>query len=120
MTEGGSIINISSETSRRAQAKNGPYAAAKAAINSLTATFSVELAPNIRVNAIAPGPVLTPNFIESVGYEGERKAAIDQHMQIPLGRIGNGRDIGAASVFLSSPAASWLTGQVLFVNGGRA
>ena len=119
MTEGGSIINISSGAARGGQIKNGPYGASKAAVNSLTATFSLELAPNIRVNAVSPGPVPTQNFIDSVGYEGERKEMIDKQMRIPLGRIGNERDIGASVVFLSSPAASWITGQVLLVNGGR-
>jgi len=117
--EGGSIINISSGAARGAQLKNGPYGASKAAVNSLTATFSVELAPSIRVNAVSPGPVPTQNFIDSVGYEGERKEMIDKQMRIPLGRIGTERDIGSAVVFLASPAASWITGQVLLVNGGR-
>lgn len=115
----GSIVNISSETGTGAHPKNGPYAASKAAVNSLTRTLSMELAPAVRVNAVSPGPVLTDNFIESVGYEGERKAAIDKGMQIPLGRIGNDRDIAAAVVFLASPAANWITGQIFSVNGGR-
>ena len=119
MNEGGSIINISSGAARGGQVKNGPYAASKAAVNSLTATFSLELAPNVRVNAVSPGPVPTQNFIESVGYEGERKEMIDKQMRIPLERIGTERDIGGAVVFLASPAASWITGQILLVNGGR-
>ena len=119
MPDGGSIINISSGAARGGQIKNGPYGASKAAVNSLTASFSLELAPNVRVNAVSPGPVPTENFIESVGYEGERKEMIDKQMRIPLGRIGTERDIGGAVVFLASPAASWITGQVLLVNGGR-
>lgn len=117
--DAGSIVNISSESSKGPQMKNGPYGASKAAVNSLTQTLSVELAPDIRVNAVSPGPVLTDNFVESTGYEGERKAMIDKQMRIPLGRIGNERDIAAAVVFLASPAASWITGQVLSVSGGR-
>jgi len=119
MGDGGSIINISSTAARGGQVKNGPYGASKAAVNSLTASFSLELAPNVRVNAVSPGPVPTQNFIDSVGYEGDRKEMIDKQMKIPLGRIGSERDIGAAVVFLASPAASWITGQVLLVNGGR-
>lgn len=119
MGDGGSIINISSETARGPANKNGPYAASKAAVNSLTQTLSVELAPAIRVNAVSPGPIPTENFIESVGYEGERKEMIDKQLRIPLRRIGDERDIGATCVFLASPAASWITGQILLVNGGR-
>lgn len=116
---GGCIVNISSETHRGPQPKNGPYAASKAAVNSLTQTFSVELAPRIRVNAVSPGPVLTDNFIESTGYEGDRIEVIDKAMAIPLGRIGTDRDIARAVVFLASPAAEWITGQILSVSGGR-
>lgn len=119
MTDGGSIINISSGAARGGQLKNGPYGAAKAAVNSLTQTLSLELAPNVRVNAVSPGPVPTQNFIESTGYVGDRKEMIDKQMRIPLGRIGDERDIAAAVVFLASPASSWITGQVLLVNGGR-
>lgn len=119
MGPGSSIINISSESAKGPSLKNGPYGASKAAVNSLTATMSVELAPDIRVNAVSPGPVLTENFIESTQYVGERREMIDKQMRIPLGRIGSDRDIGGAVVFLASPAASWITGQVLPVNGGR-
>lgn len=114
----GAIVNISSNSANGPQLKNGPYGASKAAVNSLTRTLSVELAPNVRVNAVSPGPVLTQNFVESVGYEGERKEMIDRTMRIPLGRIGNDRDIGGAVVFLASPAAAWITGQILHVTGG--
>lgn len=119
MADGGSIVNISSGAATGPQLKNGPYGAAKAAVNSLTETLSVELAPAIRVNAVSPGPIPTPNFVESTDYRGERKAMIDKQMRIPLGRLGTDRDIGAAVVFLASPAASWITGQVLRVSGGR-
>jgi len=119
MDQDGSIINISSGAARGGQVKNGPYGASKAAVNSLTASFSLELAPKIRVNAVSPGPVPTQNFIDSVRYEGDRIEMIDKQMRIPLGRIGSERDIGGAVVFLASPAASWITGQVLLVNGGR-
>lgn len=115
---GGSIINISSETATGPQKKNGPYGASKAAVNSLTETLAAELAPAIRVNAVSPGPVLTDNFVDCTGYEGERIEVIDKAMRIPMGRIGADRDIAAAVVFLASPAASWLTGQILSVNGG--
>ena len=118
MREGGSIINISSRTAFGPQKKNGPYAASKAAVNSLTQTLSVELAPTIRVNAIAPGPVSTPNFHESTGLSETDVAPEAGALGVPLGRIGRVEDIGAAVVFMASPAAGWITGQCLYVTGG--
>lgn len=115
---GGVIINISSRTAFGPQKKNGPYAASKAATNSLTETLSAELAPKIRVNAIAPGPIPTQNFLESTGMAEEQAAAMGQAMGIPLQRLGTVEDIGAAVVFMASPAASWITGQCLYVAGG--
>ncbi len=116
--EGGSIINISSRTAMGPQKKNGPYAASKAATNSLTETLAAELAPGIRVNAIAPGPVSTQNFHESTGLSEEQVAPEAGALGVPLGRIGAPDDIGAAVVFMASSAASWITGQCLYVTGG--
>lgn len=116
--DGGSIINISSRTALGPQRKNGPYAASKAAANSLTETLSVELAPKIRVNAIAPGPVPTQNFVESTGVDEDNLQELEKHLGIPLQRLGTVEDIGAAVVFMASPAASWITGQCLYVAGG--
>ena len=118
MEGGGCIINISSRTAMGPQKKNGPYAASKAATNSLTQTLSVELAPAIRVNAIAPGPVSTPNFHQSTGLSEEQVAPEAGGLGLPLGRIGTPADIGAAVVFMASPAAAWITGQCLYVDGG--
>ncbi len=116
--EGGCIINISSRTAMGPQPKNGPYAAAKAATNSLTQTLSVELAPAIRVNAIAPGPIPTQNFMESTGSTEESLPALEDAIALPLKRLGRVEDIGGAVVFMASPAASWITGQCLYVDGG--
>lgn len=118
MTEGGTIVNISSRASHGPQVKNGPYGAAKAAVNSLTSTLAIELAPKIRVNAVAPGPIRTQNFDESIGLDDERAGDFLKSLRIPLVRFGEPRDIGAATVFLASPASSWITGQCLFVTGG--
>lgn len=115
----GTIINISSRASYGPQLMNGPYGASKAAVNSLTATFSRELAPNIRINAVAPGPIPTQNFVECMGTDtAEKEEALKKQIGIPLRRYGTEEDIGAAVVYLASPASSWVTGQVLFVTGG--
>lgn len=115
---GGAIVNISSRTAFGPQKKNGPYAAAKAAVNSLTETLAAELAPRIRVNAVAPGPVPTQNFMECTKVEESQLPAMEKALPIPLARFGTPEDIGAAVVFMASPAASWVTGQCLYVTGG--
>ena len=117
MTDGGSIINISSSASRaRGAVKNGPYAAAKAAVNSLTSTLALELAPRIRVNGVAPGPIPTENFNESTNFPDDKP--LEKLLGVPMGRLGEPDDIGNAVVFLASDQASWITGQTLFVTGG--
>jgi 7-alpha-hydroxysteroid dehydrogenase len=115
---GGSIINISSRTAFGPQVKNGPYGASKAAVNSLTQTLSVELAPRVRVNAVAPGPIPTQNFLESMSLDEAGAAKMEARMGLPLARYGTPGDIGAAVVFMASPGASWITGQCLYVTGG--
>lgn len=112
----GAIINISSRAARGPALKNGPYAASKAAVNSLTRTLSVELAPRIRVNAVAPGPIPTDNFNQSTNFPKNRP--VEEIIGVPLKRLGTPEDIGHAVVFMASPAASWITGQCLYVTGG--
>ena len=116
----GSIINISSRGSFGGHPKNGPYTTAKAGLNSLTATLSLELAPRIRVNAVAPGGVMTDNLRESLDNGVPEAARADYLKSLipPLGRMGSPQDIGAAVVYLASPAAAWVTGACLHVNGG--
>lgn len=117
---GGAIVNISSRSAFGPQVKNGPYGASKAAVNSLTQTLSVEVAPKVRVNAVAPGPIPTENFDECMGTDTEEKREkLLGMIGIPLGRYGAPEDIAAAVVYMASPAASWVTGQCLYVTGGR-
>jgi len=118
---GGAIINISSRAAKDMgpNVKNGPYGASKAAVNSITATFSRELAPKIRVNSVAPGPIPTENFIDSMKMNSpEREEELKRAMAMPLQRWGTPEDIGAAVLYMAAPASSWVTGQVLYVTGG--
>ncbi len=116
MKAGSTIVNISSGAGTRGSPMTGPYAAAKAGMNNLTQTLALELAPNIRVNGVAPGPVATEAFIEVLGVSSE----LDElAATIPLGRLGTPDDIAAAVVYLASPASAWVTGQLLLVAGGR-
>jgi NAD(P)-dependent dehydrogenase (short-subunit alcohol dehydrogenase family) len=110
---GGSIINISSVGALIAEPSLGIYNATKAALIHLTTTLAKELAPGIRVNAVAPGLVKTDmaRALWEANEEGMARA-------VPLGRLGEPADIAAAVVFLASDAASWITGHTLVVDGG--
>lgn len=118
--DGGSIINISSGAALKGSPNNGPYAVAKAGVDSLTRTLSLELASRrVRVNGVAPGPVPTEVFMEFFDATEEDLPAMAAKWGVPLGRLGTPEDVANAVVFLASPAASWVTGQTLLVNGGN-
>lgn len=119
MSAGASIINISSGAGVKPVPQNGPYGVAKAGVNSLTKTMAVELAPRgIRVNAVSPGPIPTEVFMEFFGATEEDLPDLAKQWGIPLGRLGTPEDVASAVIYLASPAASWVTGQILTVNGG--
>jgi NAD(P)-dependent dehydrogenase (short-subunit alcohol dehydrogenase family) len=98
------------------------YAAAKAALESLTVSWAVELAPHgVRVNSIAPGPVDTPVF-EKAGFPAEVIPAVKESFAklVPLGRMGGIEEITRWILAISAPDASWVTGQVLSIDGGMS
>jgi 3-oxoacyl-[acyl-carrier protein] reductase len=109
----GSIINISSIVGVEGNAGQLVYSASKGAVATLTKTAAKELAPNnIRVNAIAPGMIDTDMF-RSIGEE-----KITQHLShIKMGKLGSTTDIANASVFLASDLSTYITGQILGVDG---
>ena len=116
MDDGGSIVNISSLAARLAMADLPAYAAAKGGVEAFTRAAAKELAPDVRVNAIAPGFVITPQN-ESTYAEGtEKRAAIDG--RAPLGRVADREEMVGAAIYLASDAASYVTGEVLTVDGG--
>ena len=115
----GCIINISSGAGTGPVPGSGHYGAAKAGVNSLTQTAAAELAPRIRVNGIMPGAIPTEIFRTALGIRTDDDLAeAEARWDIPMGRFGRPLDIGAAAVYLASPAASWVTGETIRVAGG--
>jgi 3-oxoacyl-[acyl-carrier protein] reductase len=113
LAEGGAVVNLSS----RAQLGNVGqfnYIVSKGGVLGLTRAMALELAPRVRVNAVAPGFTLTE--MTDAMPEHVRQQIIDR---IPLGQAGTPEDIANAVAFLASPESGYMTGQVLYVDGGR-
>lgn len=113
--QGGSIISISSVSGRRPSPGTAAYGAAKAGVDSLTATLAVEWAPKVRVNAVVAGMVATEQAEMFYG-DSDSQAAVAA--AVPLGRLARPDEIGWAAAFLASDAASYISGATLAVHGG--
>jgi NAD(P)-dependent dehydrogenase (short-subunit alcohol dehydrogenase family) len=119
---GGAIVNVGSVAGQRAIAGNSLYNASKSAATMLTRTAALECAKlGVRINEVAPGPVLTPmltGYIERTANTGAPATAESIAAAVPLGRILTPEDIAASVLFLCSPQAVNITGAVLTVDGG--
>lgn len=116
---GGAIVNISSNASLRGDAFNTAYASAKGAVNTLTMSTASELARDgIRVNAVSPGVIRTPGIVRYIEENPSLEASLNKSAL--LGRMGEPGEIAEAVAFLCSDRASYVTGQILSVDGGGA
>ena len=111
---GGVVLNISSMASGRPTAGDLPYAAAKAALNTLTAGFAQEYGPMVRVNTILAGPFLT-----DISRDWDMDVVGEMAQDWPSQRVGEPHEIVGAALYLCGPTASYTTGALLAVDGGR-
>jgi 3-oxoacyl-[acyl-carrier protein] reductase len=109
----GSVVNVSSIAGLQPAQGLGAYALSKAALLHLTRQLAIELAPQVRVNAVAPAVVRT-QFARAL-YEGREAEVAEAY---PLGRLGMPTDVAGAVAFLASTDAAWLTGQTIVLDGG--
>ena len=112
-----SVVFYSSVASRQGFSLHASMGMAKGAVNGLTLSLAAELAPRIRVNAIAPSLTQTPLAAGLLTNDAIAEGIAKQH---PLRRLGTPEDIAALTAFLLSGESSWITGQILSVDGGRS
>ena len=118
MEEGGRVLNISSIAARSAIPGSGHYSAAKVGVNMLTQAFANELGPRVRVNCIMPGAVPTEIMMKAMKLTDDDLPKLEKMLKLPAGRLGSPEDLGAAALYLCSPAAAWVTGQSIAIDGG--
>ena len=126
MPNGGAIVNIASTAAHGGSPGHAVYGAAKSAVISFSRSAALELAGRrIRVNIVTPGPIVTPSLLMTVEnmYNVSDEAGVQEGLKrlgrtVPLGRVGDPRDIANAVLFLASDEASFVTGAELMVDGG--
>ena len=117
LQQNSSILLFSTVAVQQGMPFHASIAAAKGAIEGLTRSLAAEFAPKVRVNAIAPSIVDTPLAKRLLNNDRKRELISDKH---PLKRVGEVEDISELGCFLLSPSASWITGQIIGVDGGKS
>jgi len=110
----GSIINITSMSSINKSPNMSAYAASKAAMNHMTANLAFDFGPDVRINAVGPGAIKTAALASVLTPEIEKTML----SHTPIKRLGEVEDIAGAVLYFAAPISEWVSGQVLFVNGG--
>lgn len=110
----GSIVNITSMSSINKSPNMSAYAASKAAMNHMTANLAFDFGPEVRINAIGPGAIKTAALASVLTPEIEKTML----SHTPIKRLGEVEDIAGAALYFAAPISEWVSGQVLFVNGG--
>jgi NAD(P)-dependent dehydrogenase (short-subunit alcohol dehydrogenase family) len=116
----GAVVNVSSTAGIKPAPPVAQYGATKAALDHLTRCWALELAPSgVRVNAVAPGPTES-GMLDRVGFPAHVQEMIrqDEARRVPLGRRGTADEVASWIVALAHPSASWVTGQVIAIDGG--
>jgi len=114
--DAGSVVAVSSGAAQLSMSNLSAYSAAKGGTDAFVRAAAKELAPDVRVNALAPGFVITPQNAETYAEGTEKRDRIDR--RTPLGRVADREEMVGAAVYLASDAASFTTGEVLTVDGG--
>jgi NAD(P)-dependent dehydrogenase (short-subunit alcohol dehydrogenase family) len=118
LADGGAAVTISSMAARLAMPTLPAYSAAKGGVEALTRVAAADFGPAVRVNAIAPGYILTPQNADTYAEGTEKRAVIED--RTAAGRLGRPDEVVGAAAYLASDAASYTTGEVLTVDGGFA
>ena len=113
---GGSVVNIGSIAGREPTPGVAIYSASKGAVEAFTRSIAIEAGPHVRINCVAPGPVMTEGIAEMFA-DDDTGALAQVSNGVPLGRIGEAHEIAEAVLYMAN--ATWVTGQTLHVNGGR-